>query len=338
MKRPGSEKMKNILVSGGAGYIGSHTVRLLLEEGYLPVVLDSLITGHLLAVPPEVPFFKGDIADTLLVRDIAKQMQIDAVIHFAARSLVNESIQKPDLYFEENTAKTNLFISTLLNSGVKRIIFSSTAATYGIPEQIPISEDTVPNPINPYGVSKNMIEQSLPWLEKAYGLEWISLRYFNAAGALLDGSLGEHHTPETHLIPLVLQTALGQQKTINIFGTDYSTPDGTCVRDYIHVMDLAKAHLLSLKAFEKGIQSSIFNVGTGFGYSVREVIDTARKITGREIPVIECPRRQGDPAQLVAAAQKIKTVLNWIPEYSTLDQIISSAWAWHNRHPHGFQE
>lgn len=330
--------MKNILVSGGAGYIGSHTVRLLLEEGYLPVVLDSLITGHLLAVPPEVPFFKGDIADTLLVRDIAKQMQIDAVIHFAARSLVNESIQKPDLYFEENTAKTNLFISTLLNSGVKRIIFSSTAATYGIPEQIPISEDTVPNPINPYGVSKNMIEQSLPWLEKAYGLEWISLRYFNAAGALLDGSLGEHHTPETHLIPLVLQTALGQQKTINIFGTDYSTPDGTCVRDYIHVMDLAKAHLLSLKAFEKGIQSSIFNVGTGFGYSVREVIDTARKITGREIPVIECPRRQGDPAQLVAAAQKIKTVLNWIPEYSTLDQIISSAWAWHNRHPHGFQE
>jgi UDP-glucose 4-epimerase len=309
--------MKNILVSGGAGYIGSHTVRLLFEKGYRPVVLDSLITGHLLSVPSEVPFFKGDIADTLLVQNIAERMHIDAVIHFAARSLVSESIQRPDLYFEENTAKTNLFISTLLAAGVRRVIFSSTAAIYGIPDQIPISEDTVPTPLNPYGASKSMIEQSFPWFKKAYGLEWISLRYFNAAGALLDGSLGEHHTPETHLIPLVLQTALGQQKAINVYGTDYLTPDGTCIRDYIHVMDLAKAHLLALEAFENGVQDEIFNVGTGFGYSVREVIDTARQITGQEIPTFECPRRLGDPAQLVADAQKIKTVLNWTPEYSS---------------------
>ncbi|ADY55941.1 UDP-galactose 4-epimerase [Syntrophobotulus glycolicus DSM 8271] len=328
--------MRTILVSGGAGYIGSHTVRLLLEEGYRPVILDSLVTGHLSSALPEVPFFKGDIADGLLVRNIVQDLGIDAVIHFAARSLVGESMQKPDLYFHENTAKTNLFISALLSAGVKRVIFSSTAAAYGIPEQVPIPEAAATIPVNPYGASKRMIEQSFPWLEKAYGLEWISLRYFNAAGALFDGSLGEHHTPETHLIPLILRTALGRQEQISIFGTDYPTPDGTCIRDYIHVLDLAKAHILALAALEKGVGSGVFNVGTGSGHSVREVIETSRKITGRNIPVLECPRRPGDPAQLVAEADKIRTTFNWSPGYSSLDQIIESAWAWHRKNPDGF--
>jgi len=324
--------MHSILVSGGAGYIGSHTVRTLVKQGYKPVVLDSLVTGHRQSVPLDVPFYQGDIADSHLVRKIVEQEHVRAVIHFAARSLVGESVAKPDLYFEENTAKTNRFVSSLLKSGVKRLIFSSTAATYGIPDEVPIPESAVTHPINPYGFSKLMIEQSLAWLEKAYGLKWIALRYFNA----LDGSLGEDHIPETHLIPLILKTALGQREAINVLGTDYSTPDGTCLRDYIHVLDLANAHILALEGLETGIGSGVYNVGTGSGYSVKEVIETARKVTGQSIPVLESPRRPGDPDKLVAKVEKIQALLGWAPNYSSLEQIIESAWAWHRSHPFGF--
>lgn len=329
--------MESILVSGGAGYIGSHTVRTLTEQGYKPVVLDSLVTGHRQSVSLDVPFYQGDIADSDLVRKIVEIEHVSAVIHFAARSLVGESVEKPDLYFEENTAKTNRFVSSLLESGVKRLIFSSTAATYGIPDEVPIPERAPTNPINPYGLSKLMIEQSFAWLEKAYGLQWIALRYFNAAGAALDGSLGEDHIPETHLIPLILKTALGQREAISVFGTDYSTPDGTCLRDYIHVLDLAKAHILALEGLATGVGSGVYNVGTGSGYSVKEVIETARTVTGRSIPVIESPRRPGDPDKLVAKVEKIKSLLGWTPSHSSLEQIMESAWAWHLSHPDGFQ-
>lgn len=329
--------MKSILVAGGAGYIGSHTVRLLQEQGFKPVVLDNLVTGHRQSVPLDVPFIRGDIADSRLVRETVEHENVSAVIHFAARSQVGESIAKPGLYFEENSAKTSRFLNSLIEAGVKHIVLSSTAAVYGIPQAVPISESAPANPINPYGASKHMIEQSLPWLEQAYGLKWIALRYFNAAGAVLDGSLGEDHVPETHLIPLVLKTALGQRQAIHIYGSDYFTRDGTCIRDYVHVLDLAQVHISALEALEKGGESGVYNVGTGSGYSVREVIETARAVTRRRIPAIESPRRPGDPDQLVAGVDRIKTLLNWTPEYNSLEQIIESAWAWHHRHPYGFE-
>lgn len=327
--------MKTILVSGGAGYIGSHTVQALIERGFKVVVLDSLITGHRGAVSTDAIFYEGDISDTELIVRIVKEHQVDAVIHFAARSLVGESMIQPDLYFYENTAKTNTFIAALLSQGVNKIVFSSTAATYGLPEVIPIPETSKTEPINPYGASKLMIEQSMYWMEKAYGLKWIALRYFNAAGASLNGSIGEDHATETHLIPLVLKTALGQREAISVFGADYNTPDGTCIRDYIHVVDLAEAHILALEALEKGQVSGAYNVGTGKGYSVREVIDRAKKITGLEIPVIDAPRREGDPDVLVAKVQRIEKMLGWKARHSDLETIIASAWQWHKGHPLG---
>lgn len=329
--------MKNILVSGGAGYIGSHTVRALAQAGYFPVVLDNLMTGHKEAIHSDILFYIGDIADEDLVADIIKKEEIDAVIHFAARSLVGESVEKPDLYFEDNTAKTNRFVSILLKCGVNQIVFSSTAAVYGNPAESPIPEEAITKPINPYGASKLMIEESFKWLEQAYGLKWIALRYFNAAGASLDGSIGEDHTTETHLIPLVLKTALGQRESIAIFGTDYNTPDGTCLRDYIHVLDLADAHVCALQALDRGLSSGSYNVGTGRGYSVREVVETAKKVTGVEIPVLEAPRREGDPAVLVAKAEKIIKAMGWSARYSDLETIISTAWQWHRTHPYGYR-
>lgn len=325
--------MKTILVTGGAGYIGSHSVKVLLDRGFKVVILDSLITGNEEAIDPRTAFYKGDIADPELLSEIVHTEKIDAVIHFAARSLVGESVEKPDLYFHENTAKTNSFASNLIKLGVNKIIFSSTAAVYGVPEQVPIVEETETNPINPYGFSKLMIEESFKWLEKAYGLKWMALRYFNAAGAVLDGSIGEDHTPESHLIPLILKTALGKREAISIYGTDYNTPDGTCIRDYVHVLDLAEAHILALEALEKGHSSGILNVGTGHGYSVHEVIDAAKGITGVDFPVVEGFRRAGDPDVLVAEASKIRQELGWEPRYSDLHTIIESAWRWHKQHP-----
>jgi UDP-glucose 4-epimerase len=336
-KTVGRPLMKTVLVTGGAGYIGSHTVKVLLEKGYDVVVLDSLVTGHRDAVPPGL-LYEGDIADEDLVRSIVERHGVDAVIHFAARSLVGESVQKPDLYFTENTSKTNAFLSALIKAGVRKVVFSSTAAVYGTPAEVPIPETLPKEPINPYGLSKLMIEQSMRWLDEAYGLKWVALRYFNAAGAALDATIGEDHDPETHLIPLVLQVALGQREAIGIYGTDYPTPDGTCIRDYIHVIDLAEAHVLALQALENGLESRAFNVGTGQGFSVREVIETARRVTGHPIPAIESPRRPGDPAELVAKVEEIQSVLGWKPCYSDLETIIRTAWAWHQRRPNGYKK
>ncbi|MDJ0304941.1 UDP-glucose 4-epimerase GalE [Dehalobacter sp.] len=329
--------MNNILVTGGAGYIGSHTVKVLQEKGFSVVVLDSLITGNLKSLGSDVKYYHGDIADRSFVLNIVKNENIEAVIHFAACSIVSDSMKHPDFYFTENVAKTNRFIASLLMGGVDKVVFSSTAATYGIPQTVPIPETALPQPLNPYGVSKLMIEQMLYWMELSYGLKWIALRYFNAAGAMLDGSIGEDHEVETHLIPLVLKTALGQRDAISIFGNDYDTPDGTCIRDYIHVLDLAEAHIAALNALEKNKKSVIYNVGTGDGYSVSEVIETARRITGKEIKTIVAPRRHGDPDQLIAKVDKIKTELEWTSCYSELETVIGSAWEWHRKHPKGFR-
>ena len=328
--------MQTVLVSGGAGYIGSHMVKVLAERGYEQVVIDNLVTGFRQAVPPGIPFYNVDIGSKEEVSEIVRKHKVDAVIHFAARSLVGESVVKPDLYFHENTAKTNMFVSTLIQAGVRKLVFSSTAAVYGIPDRIPIPETAPTNPINPYGASKLMIEQSLFWLGKAYGLKWIALRYFNAAGAAFDGSIGERHENETHLIPLTLQAALGIRENIKIFGTDYDTPDGTCIRDYIHVLDLADVHLLALEALEQGMESGPLNVGTGRGYSVREVIETAKRVTGIAIPTVETVRRPGDPPILVAKVDKVKSLFGWSSRYSDLRTIIETAWQWHKKFPAGF--
>ncbi|MCF6093272.1 UDP-glucose 4-epimerase GalE [Microaerobacter geothermalis] len=322
--------METVLVTGGAGYIGSHTVKVLLEKGYKVVVLDDLSTGHRNAVCTE-HFYLGDIADQELVSKIVNDHQITSVIHFAAKSLVGESMKSPDLYFINNVGKSVQFFSTLVSCGVKHIVFSSTAAVYGIPETIPIPEGTLPNPINPYGESKLMVEKTLRWMEEAYDVKWCALRYFNAAGADLNGDLGEDHFPETHLIPLVLKTALGQRDEIQIYGTDYETPDGTCIRDYIHVLDLAEAHIRVLEGLKNGLKSGAYNVGTGHGYSVREVIQLAQKIVGKEIKVREAARREGDPAVLVAKVDKIQEQVGWKPRYSDLETIISTAWKWHSK-------
>jgi UDP-glucose 4-epimerase len=328
--------LKTVLVTGGAGYIGSHTVRVLLEKGFSVVVLDSLITGNLKALNGAEKYYHGDIADRSLVLNIVKKENIEAVIHFAACSIVSDSMKHPDFYFTENVAKTNRFIASLLMGGVNKVVFSSTAAIYGIPKSVPIPEDDGSRPINPYGVSKLMIEQMLYWMQLSYGLKWVALRYFNAAGAMIDGSLGEDHQNETHLIPLVLKTALGQRESIKIMGNDYPTPDGTCIRDYIHVLDLAEAHIAALKTLDNDIKSEVYNVGTGVGSSVNEIIDTARRITGIDFKVELGKRRTGDPAQLVAKVDKIRNVLGWTPRYSQLETIISSAWEWHQQHPKGY--
>ncbi|GEA17101.1 UDP-glucose 4-epimerase GalE [Moorella sp. E306M] len=328
--------MKPVLVTGGAGYIGSHTVQELIKDGALVVVLDNLSTGHLDAVHAR-HFYEGDIADTALVEHIIKEHGIKSVIHFAAKSLVGESLAKPELYFYENTVKSFMFFEAAVKAGVKHIVFSSTAAVYGIPPDIPIREETMLAPINPYGDSKRMIEKYLEWMGKVHSINWVALRYFNAAGASLDGSLGEDHRPETHLIPLVLQTALGLREKLAVFGTDYKTADGTCIRDYVHVVDLANAHILALQALEHGLQSGIFNVGTGKGYSVREIIAKSQALTGYKIAVEYGERRAGDPPVLVADSAAIKGILGWEPGYSDLETILSSAWHWHSTHPKGYR-
>ncbi|MDD3364530.1 MAG: UDP-glucose 4-epimerase GalE [Syntrophomonas sp.] len=328
--------METVLVTGGAGYIGSHTVKELIKEGASVVVLDNLTTGHRDAVSSQY-FYEGDIADTALVEQIIKEHQIQSVIHFAAKSLVSESLAKPELYFYENTVKSFVFLQAAIKAGIKHLVFSSTAAVYGIPKNIPIPEESMLDPINPYGASKRMIEEYLEWMGKVHGIGWVALRYFNAAGASLDGSMGEDHDPESHLVPLVLKTALGLQGKLSLFGTDYATPDGTCIRDYVHVIDLANAHILALHALEKGLPSKIFNVGTGNGASVKKIINESETITGRIIPLEHKERREGDPHSLVADNTEIKAVLGWEPRYSDIETILSSAWRWHSSHPDGYR-
>jgi UDP-glucose 4-epimerase len=326
-----------ILVTGGAGYIGSHTVLYLKQRGEEVIVLDNLQKGHRDAVL-DAKFYKGDLKDDAILDQIFKTHHIDAVIHFAANSLVGESVEKPIEYYDNNVIGTYHLVKKMIEHGVKKIVFSSTAATYGNPVRVPIQEDDPTVPTNPYGDTKLAIEKMLKWADGAYGLKSVSLRYFNAAGADPEGRIGEDHTPETHLIPIVLQVALGQRDKVSIFGDDYPTEDGTCIRDYIHVMDLAEAHYLALQKLNNTNESGVYNLGNGKGFSVKEVIETCRKVTKRDIPVEIAPRRAGDPAVLIASSEKAKRELGWEPKYPSLEEIITHAWNWHKNNPNGFEK
>ena len=328
--------MKTILVAGGAGYIGSHMVALLVKRGYEVVVADNLRTGHWQAVKGARKMYVGDLRDGAFLHQIFTENEIDGVINFAAFSLVGESVTNPLKYYGNNVEGAVSLLSAMQAHGVDRIVFSSTAAAYGEPEKQPIEEGDRTEPTNPYGATKLAIENMLKWCDCAYNIRYVALRYFNAAGSDTEAGIGEDHNPESHLIPLVMKTALGQRDHIGIFGEDYPTPDGTCVRDYIHVKDLAEAHLLALEYLDRGGKSDVFNLGSGTGYSVREIIDTARRITGRPIPVRAEPRRSGDPSVLIASNKKAAEVLGWKPSRS-LEQIVADAWAWHSGHPNGYE-
>ncbi len=323
----------NVLVTGGAGYIGSVVGSELIKSGHNVVVFDSLVKGHEHAIPAGAKFVKGDVADPKALDQVFSTARIDAVMHFAAFIEAGESMQLPEKYFRNNSANALTLLEAMLAHKIGRFVFSSTAALYGDPEHIPIRETDALRPTNAYGESKLLVEHMLAWFHRIHGLRYASLRYFNAAGAA--GSLGENHHPETHLVPLVLQVALGRRDKISIFGTDYPTPDGTCVRDYIHVLDLAQAHVLALEALATRDQL-IYNLGNGEGFSVRQVIEIARAVTGHSIPAVEAPRRPGDPAVLIASSEKIRQELGWQPQHPELKDIIASAWAWHQRYPEGY--
>jgi UDP-glucose 4-epimerase len=323
-----------ILVTGGAGYIGSHTVRALLARGHDVRVYDSLVYGHRPAVPAD-RLIVGDLRDADLLDHSLLINRIEAVVHFAAFAYVGESVTDPGKYYQNNVAHTLTLFERMRRHGVDRLVFSSTCATYGTPEKVPITEDTPQRPINPYGRTKLVVEYAMADYAAAYGWGCTALRYFNASGAAADGSIGEDHDPETHLIPLVIQAATKKRPHIEVFGTDYPTPDGTCIRDYIHVEDLAEAHALALEQTQPG-QFRAFNLGTGRGYSVREVIRTVEEVTGLAVPVKEGKRREGDPAELVAAPAKAMKELGWKPRYLDLEDIVRTAWAWHRAHPGGF--
>lgn len=325
-----------VLVLGGAGYIGSHTVYALIEKGEDVVIIDNLETGHVEAVHPQARLYKGDIRDRAFVDDVLDKEKIDAVIHFAANSLVGESMTNPLKYYDNNVNGTKVLLQSMVAHGLNKIVFSSTAATYGEPESVPILETDKTEPTNTYGETKLAMEKMFKWTDIAHGMKYVSLRYFNACGAHVSGEIGEAHSPETHLIPLVLQVPLGQREAISIYGDDYPTSDGTCIRDYIHVTDLAQAHILAVEYLMKGNDSNIFNLGNGIGFTVKEVIDVARKVTGHPIPAVITPRRAGDPAKLIASSDKAKSVLGWNPQHADLEEIISSAWKWHSAHPNGF--
>lgn len=327
-----------VLVLGGAGYIGSHTVYELIEAGKEVIVADNLQTGFRAAVHPKAKFYELDIRDKGALDTLFQAEKIDGVIHFAASSQVGESMKDPLKYYDNNLYGTMVLLKSMVEHGVDKIVFSSTAATYGEPERVPILENDKTNPTNCYGQTKLAMEQMMKWTEQAHGLRYVALRYFNACGAKLTGEIGEAHSPETHLIPLILQVPLGQRKAISIFGDDYPTKDGTCVRDYIHVTDLAQAHILALDYLMAGGSSDVFNLGNGVGFTVKEVIDVARKVTGDEIPAEIAPRRAGDPAQLIASSKKAIDILGWKPEYDSLETIVSSAWNWHKNHPKGYEE
>lgn len=327
----------NILVTGGAGYIGSHTVRALIKAGHKPVIVDNFSRGHKAAVPQGIPCIEMDIADPSIV-DLMKDYAIEGIMHFAAHSQVGESMVNPAIYYENNVVGSWKLIESARQAGVKHFVFSSTAAVYGEPEEVPIREDAALNPTNVYGRTKLMIEQTLQDYSNIYGMTYVALRYFNAAGADPSGEIGEDHSPETHLIPLVLSAALGTRPNITVFGTDYDTQDGTCVRDYIHVNDLAQAHVLAMDYLAKGHESTVFNLGSGNGFSVKAIIDTAKAVTGVDIPVVYGDRRAGDPSTLIASSQKIKDVLGWNPQFSKVEDLIADAWAWHKGHPRGYDD
>ena len=319
-----------ILVVGGAGYIGSVCAELLLDEGHTVSIFDNLSEGHRAAIDPRAQFVEGDLQDRKLIETTLSKQKPDAVMHFAANALVGESMQNPSKYFRNNVANGLNLLDAMVSAGVGKIVFSSTCATFGPPEKLPIDESTPQRPINPYGESKLAFEKILKWYDQIHGLKFVALRYFNAAGASV--KFGEDHRIETHLIPNVLKVALGEKPSVEIFGTDYETPDGTCIRDYIHIIDLAQAHILALNANK----SDFYNLGTGGGASVRQVIDSCRKVTGRKIEVVEKPRRPGDPPRLIASSEKIKRDLGWKPQFQSLDTILESAWKWHQKFPRGY--
>ena len=327
-----------ILVLGGAGYIGSHTVYELIDAGHEVVIADNLETGHIEAVHPEAKFYQGDIRNRAFVDSVFDNEQIDGVIHFAANSLVGESMTNPLKYYDNNLCGTKVLLESMVAHGIDKIVFSSTAATYGEPERVPILETDRTEPTNCYGEPKLSMEMMFKWTGLAHGLRFVSLRYFNACGAHVSGKIGEAHNPESHLIPLILQVPNGKRDFISIFGDDYDTKDGTCIRDYIHVTDLAQAHILAMDYLMKGGESNIFNLGNGVGFTVKEVIDTVREVTGHTIPAKTTPRRAGDPAQLIASSEKARTVLGWHPEHADLREIIETAWNWHKNHPNGFAD
>ena len=325
----------SILVCGGAGYVGSHCLEALKAAGYDCVVVDDLSRGHRAAVG-ESPLYVGNIADDALMDRVFREHHIEVVLHFAAASQVGESMKEPLLYYENNLCATVALLRSMRRHEVGRIVFSSSAAVYGEPDTVPIPEESPKAPTNTYGETKLAMERLMHWCHVAYGLEYVSLRYFNAAGASPSGIIGEDHTPETHLIPLVLQAAQGRREKVSIFGDDYPTPDGTCIRDYIHTSDLASAHLLAARRLLAGEGGGIFNLGSEHGLSVRQIIDAARKVTGRDFPVEVAPRRAGDPAVLIASNRKAREELGWVPAHSDAESILASAWAWHSSHPDGF--
>lgn len=328
-----SQVKPTVLVTGGAGYIGSHAVLALQHSGYEVVILDNLVYGHrdIAEQVLKAELIVGDTNDRQLLDNLFSMRQIDAVMHFAAYAYVGESVSNPDKYYRNNVIGTLTLLEAMKDASINKFVFSSTCATYGVPQQVPIPEDHPQNPINPYGMSKLMVEKILADFDTAYDFKSVWFRYFNAAGADPGGALGEDHNPETHLIPLTLMTALNKRDSLSIFGTDYPTPDGTCVRDYIHVTDLAMAHVLGLEYLIGGGKTDVFNLGNGNGFSVKEVIETARKVTGRDIKAVECDRRPGDPPALVGSAEKARQVLGWNPQYADLNAIISHAWEWHQK-------
>ncbi|KZL90991.1 UDP-glucose 4-epimerase GalE [Clostridium magnum] len=328
----------SVLVCGGAGYIGSHCVYELIEKGESVVVVDNLQTGYKQAIHPNAKFYQGDIRDFQFLDKVFKENQIDAVIHFAANSLVGESMQLPLKYYNNNVYGTQILLEAMVANNVKRIVFSSTAAVYGEPECVPILENDRTKPTNAYGETKLAMEKMMKWADVAYGVKYIALRYFNVAGANENGLIGEAHNPETHLVPLILQVPLGKREKIMIYGDDYQTKDGTCVRDYIHVIDLIDAHILAMNKLRDGYDSDVFNLGNGSGFTVKEMIEAAKKVTGYEIPVEIAARRSGDPAVLVASSKKARKVLGWSPKFTNVEEVIRSAWNFHSTHKNGFEQ
>jgi UDP-glucose 4-epimerase len=328
----------SVLVLGGAGYIGSHAVYQLIDQKFDVIIIDNLQTGNRKAIHPDATFYEGDIRDIEFMRTVFEKESIDAVVHFAANSLVGESMEKPLEYFDNNVYGTQVLLEVMKEFGVKKIVFSSTAATYGEPDTIPITEDVKTNPTNAYGETKLAMEKMMKWCDQAYGIQYVSLRYFNVAGARETGEIGEDHRPETHLVPIILEVALGKRPHITVFGEDYDTPDGSCIRDYVHVEDLINAHLLALTYLNNGGKSDIFNLGSNQGFSVKEMIDAARKVTGKEIPEKTGERRAGDPSTLVASSQKASSILGWKPTRTSVEKIIQDAWNWHVANPNGFEK